>query len=119
MIRVALVIMLLTSVLWAGNAWAPSAWSIGVFFVVAALFGVTYGLCIALLPTVIADSFGNKAISRIIGFAYTSFALAAFVGPTVAGLLHDRYGDYGLALVACMVLSAVTLAASFGIKKRY
>src|SRR5438067_12398871 len=44
MIRVALVIMLLTSVLWAGNAWAPSAWSIGVFFVVAALFGVTYGL---------------------------------------------------------------------------
>ena len=119
MIRVALVIMLLTAVLWAANAWAPGAWSIGVFFVVAALFGVTYGLCIALLPTVIADSFGNKAISKIIGVAYTSFALAAVVGPTAAGLLHDRYGDYSLALVACMVLSAATLAASFGITKRF
>jgi len=105
--------------LWAANAWAPGAWSIGVFFVVAALFGVTYGLCIALLPTVIADSFGNKAISKIIGVAYTSFALAAVVGPTAAGLLHDRYGDYSLALVACMVLSAATLAASFGITKRF
>jgi MFS family permease len=114
MIRVALAIMLLTSVLWAANPWGPN-----VFFVVAAMFGVTYGLCIALLPTVIADSFGNKAISRIIGVAYTSFALASFVGPTVAGLLHDRYGDYSLALAACMVLSALTLAASFGIRKRF
>jgi MFS transporter, OFA family, oxalate/formate antiporter len=119
MIRVALVIMLLTSVLWAANAWTPSAWSTGVFFVVAALFGVTYGLSIALLPTVIADSFGNKQISKIIGVAYTSFALASFVGPTIAGLLHDRYGDYSLALAGCMVLSALSLAASFGIRKRF
>src|SRR4029450_10854721 len=105
MIRVALMIMLLTSVLWAANAWAPGAWSIGVFFVVAALFAVTYGLSIALLPTVIADSFGNRQISKIIGVAYTSFALAAFVGPTIAGLLHDRYGDYSLARAGGMVLS--------------
>ena len=62
MIRVALVIMLLTSVLWAANPWGTD-----VFYVVAALFGITYGLSIALLPTVIADSFGNKEISRIIG----------------------------------------------------
>jgi MFS family permease len=114
MIRVALLIMLLTSVLWAANVWGMA-----VYFVVAALFGITYGLCIALLPTVIADSFGNKAISKIIGVAYTSFALASFVGPTVAGLLHDRYGNYRLALVACIALSALTLVASFGIRKRF
>jgi MFS family permease len=114
MIRVALVIMLLTSLLWAANVWGS-----GVFFVVAALFGITYGLCIALLPSVIADSFGNKQISKIIGVIYTAFALAAFVGPTVAGLLHDHYGNYGLALVACAVLSAVALVASFGITRRY
>ena len=114
MIRVALVIMLLTSVLWAANVWGS-----GPFFVVAALFGITYGLCIALLPSVIADSFGNKQISRIIGVIYTSFALAAFVGPTIAGLLHDRYGDYGPALMACAVLSALALVASFGIKRRF
>jgi len=114
MIRVALLIMLLTSVLWAANAWGTD-----VFFVVAALFGVTYGLCIALLPTVIADSFGNKQISKVIGVVYTSFALAALVGPTAAGLLHDRYGNYSLALVCCIVLSALSLAASFGIRKRF
>src|SRR5262249_43092211 len=53
MVRVALALMLLTSILWLANPWGPQ-----VFFVVAALFGITYGLCIALLPTVIADSFG-------------------------------------------------------------
>ena len=114
MIRVALVIMLLTSVLWAANPWGAD-----VFYVVAALFGITYGLSIALLPTVIADSFGNKEISRIIGVMYTSFALAAFVGPTVAGLLHDRYGNYSLALDGCIALSALSLLASVGIKKRF
>ena len=58
-------------------------------------------------------------ISKIIGVIYTAFALAAFVGPTIAGLLHDRYGDYGPALMACAVLSAVALVASFGITRRY
>ena len=119
MIRAALLLMLLTSALWAAHAWSPNARSIGVFFAVAALLGITYGLCIALLPSVIADSFGNKQISRIIGVVYTSFALASFVGPTAAGLLHDRYGNYGLALVLCIVLSALTLVASFGFKKRF
>jgi MFS family permease len=114
MVRVALVIMLLTSVLWAANPWGAD-----VFYVVAALFGITYGLSIALLPTVIADSFGNKAISRIIGVIYTSFALAALVGPTVAGLLHDSYGNYGLALDGCIALSALALLASVGIRKRF
>jgi len=114
MIRVALAIMLLTSVLWAANPWGAD-----VFYVVAALFGITYGLSIALLPTVIADSFGNKEISRIIGVMYTSFALAAFVGPTVAGLLHDRYGNYSLALDGCITLAALSLLASVGIKKRF
>jgi len=114
MIRVALLIMLLTSVLWAANPWGAD-----VFYVVAALFGITYGLSIALLPTVIADSFGNKAISRIIGVIYTSFALAAFVGPTVGGVLHDSYGNYSLALDGCIALSALALLASVGIKRRF
>ena len=114
MIRVALSIMLLTAVLWAANPWGA-----GAYFVVAALFGVTYGLSIALLPTVIADSFGNKEISRVIGVIYTSFALAALVGPTVAGLVHDRTGGYGLALDGCIVLSVLSLLASAGIRKRF
>jgi len=114
MIRVALLIMLLTSVLWAANPWGAD-----VLYVVAALFGVTYGLSIALLPTVIADSFGNKEISRIIGVIYTSFALAAFDGTTVAGLLHDSYGNYSMELDGCIVLSALSLLASVGITKRF
>ena len=86
---------------------------------VAALFGVTYGLCIALLPTVIADSFGSKEISRIIGTLYTSFALAAVVGPTFGGMLRDHFGNYDLALMLCIGLSALTLVASAGVSRRY
>src|SRR5262249_31280423 len=51
MVRAALLLMLLTSSLWTLSARSESA-----LFIVAALFGITYGLCIALLPSVIADS---------------------------------------------------------------
>jgi MFS family permease len=119
MIRVALALMLITSILWVANAWLANRWGVSLYFVVAALFGVTYGLCIALLPTVIADSFGNREISRIIGTVYTSFALAGLLGPTAAGLLRDRYGNYDLALMICIALSAATLIASAGVRKRY
>ena len=114
MIRVALALMLITSILWVANPWGLSA-----YFVVAALFGITYGLSIALLPTVVADSFGNKAISGIIGTIYTAFALAGLLGPTVAGLLRDRFGNYNLALTICIVLCAAALVASAGIRKRF
>jgi MFS family permease len=114
MIRVALLLMLTTSILWISNPWG-----VNVYFVVAALFGITYGLCIALLPTVIADSFGNREISRIIGTVYTSFALAGLLGPTTAGMLRDHFGNYDLALMICIVLSAAALAMSAGVRKRY
>ena len=114
MVRVALVLMLLTSVLWLANPFGAP-----IFFVVAALFGITYGLCIALLPTVIADSFGNKEISGIIGALYTSFALAALAGPTLGGLLRDRLGNYDLALMLCIGLSALSIAASVGVSRRF
>jgi len=114
MVRVALFLMLLTSILWLANPWGAE-----IFFAVAALFGVTYGLCIALLPTVIADSFGNKEISRIIGTLYTSFALAALVGPTFGGMLRDHFGNYDLALTLCIGLSALTLVASVGVSRRF
>jgi MFS transporter, OFA family, oxalate/formate antiporter len=114
MIRVAIALMLVTSLMWVANPWGLS-----VYFVVAALFGITYGLSIALLPTVVADSFGNKEISRIIGTIYTAFALAGLIGPTVAGLLRDQFGNYNVALTICIVLCAGTLVASAGIKKRF
>jgi OFA family oxalate/formate antiporter-like MFS transporter len=106
--------MLATSILWFAEPWGASA-----YFVVAALFGITYGLCIALLPTVIADSFGSKEISRIIGTIYTAFALAGLLGPTAAGMLRDRFGDYNIALMLCIALSALTLLTSAGVSKRY
>jgi OFA family oxalate/formate antiporter-like MFS transporter len=118
MVRVALMLMLVTSILWVANS-LSNFWGASIYFVVAALFGITYGLCIALLPTVIADSFGSKEISRIIGTIYTAFALAGLLGPTAAGMLRDHFGNYNLALALCIVLSALTLVASVGVRKRY
>jgi MFS family permease len=72
-----------------------------------------------LLPSIIADSFGNKERSRIIGAIYTSFALAALLGPTAAGWLRDIYGNYDSALGLCILLSASTVIISAGIESRY
>ena len=57
--------------------------------------------------------------SRIIGTIYTAFALAGLLGPTVAGVLRDRFGNYNLALTICIVLCAATLVTSAGLRKRF
>ena len=104
----AFVLLLATSLMW---LLAPSAAS--KYVLVALLFGLGYGLCIALLPAVIADCFGVREISRLVGTLYTSFALAVLTGPTLAGLLHDKTTSYNLALIVCVLVSLLTVIASF------
>lgn len=109
MLRIAFCLLVLTCLLWATAA----GWQ---FFLVAGFFGLAYGLCISLLPTVIADYFGSREVSRIIGAIYTSFAFAALVGPTIAGLLRDQTGNYAASVKVCLAISILTLLSSLAIK---
>lgn len=92
--------------------WAAStsAWPLAAF---ALLFGVFYGGFVALAPTLVADSFGGRNVSALIGILYTSVAFGTLVGPSAAGFAFDASGSYQvpiLASAAANLLAAAILA---------
>jgi OFA family oxalate/formate antiporter-like MFS transporter len=93
-------IMLL--VWWAASAW----WLLAVFAVV---FGICYGAYVALLPTIVMDLYGRRAVSGITGFLYTGAGLGTLAGPWLAGAAYDALGAYDLPIIGgslCAFLAA-------------
>jgi MFS family permease len=87
---------------WAASTW----WLLAVFAVV---FGVCYGGYVALVPTIVMDLYGPRAVSGIIGCLYTGAGLGTLVGPWFAGLAYDALGAYDLPILAgslCAFLAA-------------
>jgi MFS family permease len=87
---------------WMASAW----WLLAVF---AVIFGACYGGYVALVPTIVMDLYGPRAVSGIIGCLYTGAGLGTLVGPWFAGLAYDALGAYDLPILAgslCAFLAA-------------
>jgi MFS family permease len=88
--------------------WAFSqSWPLLVAF--AALFGMFYGGWVALLPALVADTFGAARASSMIGILYTSAALGTLLGPSAAGWIFDFSRSYMLPI---LLSAAGNLAAA-------
>ena len=83
---------------------ANTYWLLAVF---AFLFGAFYGGFVALSPTIMMDLYGPRAVSGIIGVLYTGPGIGTLVGPPLAGAAYDRFGTYGVPILAGAVLSFV------------
>ena len=53
-----------------------------------------------MLPAVVADDFGGRNVSGIIGVLYTSVAFGTLVGPSAAGFAFDLTHSYTLPILA-------------------
>jgi MFS family permease len=90
---------------WAAGAW----WLLALFAVV---FGICYGAYVALLPTIVMDLYGPRAVSGITGCLYTGAGLGTLVGPWLAGAAYDALGAYDLPIfagAACSFLAAAVV----------
>jgi MFS family permease len=83
--------------------WSTSAWWLLALF--AVVFGACYGAYVALLPTIVMDLYGARAVSGIIGWLYTGAGLGTLVGPWLAGAAYDALGSYGVPILAAALLS--------------
>ena len=81
---------------------AESYWVLALFAVV---FGICYGACVAVLPTIVMDLYGARAVSGIIGFLYTGAGIGTLLGPWLAGVSYDALGSYRVPIAAAAVLS--------------
>ena len=83
----------------------------GVLAVFAIVFGMCYGAAVALLPTIVMDLYGARAVSGIIGFLYTGAGLGTLLGPWLAGVAFDALGSYRLPIAAAAAFSFVAAAS--------
>lgn len=102
-----------------GLSAALAAWCVATTLPALAAFaiilGMTSGGTIALYPTVTADHFGTDNLGTILGALYFGVGIAALVGPSLAGLSFDLFGDYrpSIALSAMCAFASALLIAVF------
>lgn len=88
--------------------WGSSAWWLLALFAVA--FGAFYGGYVALLPTMVMDLYGARAVSGIIGCLYTGAGVGTLVGPWLAGKAYDALGAYDVPILAGALFSFLAAA---------
>ena len=83
------------------------------FAVFAVWMGLSYGGIVSLMPALVMDLFGARAVSSILGVLYTGAAFGNLAGPFVAGAVFDGTGSYQAVIWGSLALSALaTLAAA-------
>ncbi len=94
---------------------AQSYWLLAAF---AIAFGMCYGAAVALLPTIVMDFYGGRAVSGIIGCLYTGAGLGTLLGPWLAGAAYDAFGAYDVPILASAALSFLAAACTLPLLKR-
>jgi MFS family permease len=79
-----------------------------------AVFGLTVGAPLALIPLVAADSLGLKRFGTLYGLVGVFHTLGAAVGPVIAGRIFDVTGSYAFAFETFVVLLLLGSAAVMG-----
>ena len=83
--------------------WSTTTW--WVLAVFALVFGTCYGAYVALVPTIVMDLYGARAVSGIIGWLYTGAGVGTLAGPWLAGAAYDALGAYDLPILVAAALS--------------
>ncbi len=89
------------------------AWA---FYVVAFIFGFSFGGASPVRQAMATPLFGLKAIGAILGFAYLAWSVGGVAGPYLAGLIFDVNESYRLAFLigGIMLVVGMVSVALFG-----
>jgi MFS family permease len=88
--------------------WSASAYWLLALFAIG--FGIAYGGCVALLPTIVMDLYGARSVSGIIGCLYTGAGLGTLAGPWLAGAAFDALGSYNAPILGAGVFAFLAAA---------
>lgn len=71
--------------------------------------GVGYGMLLSVFPTLTAEFYGLKNYGANYGVLYTAWGVSGFIGPVVAAMAIDGYGNYSSAYLSCAVMLGISL----------
>jgi MFS family permease len=85
--------------------WLAASWWLLALF--ALVFGAFYGGYVAVLPTIVMDLYGARAVSGILGWLYTGAGVGTLLGPWLAGVAFDFFGTYDLPILVGALFSFI------------
>ena len=68
-----------------------------------------YGAQASVIPTTVSDFWGTRHAGTNYGTLFTAWGFSGMLGPTIAGVLFDRFKNYGVAFYAAGALAVVAL----------
>jgi OFA family oxalate/formate antiporter-like MFS transporter len=69
----------------------------------------SYGAQASVIPTTVSDFWGTRHAGANYGTLFTAWGFAGILGPTIGGVLFDKYRDYGVAFYTAAALAAIAL----------
>jgi MFS family permease len=94
-------------------AGAKEPWMI---YVLAGIFGFSYGGFPSLHPLVFAELFGVRSLGVILGLSILAVSLGIGIGSFLTGRIYDTTGSYSLAFLISGAVMVIGLIAAFIIK---
>jgi OFA family oxalate/formate antiporter-like MFS transporter len=81
------------------------------FYVLVALVYYCYGTQLSVFASTTADFYGTKNLGLNYGVLFTAWGAAGILGPSIAGWVFDRFGDYRYAFFSAAVFALIALAS--------
>jgi len=69
----------------------------------------SYGAQASVIPSTVSDFWGTRFAGTNYGLLFTAWGFAGILGPTIGGVLFDKYRNYGVAFYTAAVLAVVAL----------
>jgi OFA family oxalate/formate antiporter-like MFS transporter len=68
-----------------------------------------YGAQASVIPTTVSDFWGTRHAGTNYGSLFTAWGFSGILGPTIGGVLFDKYRNYGVAFYTAAALAVVAL----------
>jgi OFA family oxalate/formate antiporter-like MFS transporter len=99
----------------------PALYRVGAH-VAALYFGVfvvyfCYGAQASVNPATVSDFWGTRHAGMNYGLLFSAWGVAGIIGPTIGGVLFDRYRNYEAAFYAAGLLAAIALVCELAARR--
>lgn len=77
------------------------------FYVLIFIVYFCYGAQASVNPATVSDFWGTRHAGTNYGLVFTAWGFAGILGPTIGGVLFDKYKDYGAAFYTAAILAVI------------
>jgi OFA family oxalate/formate antiporter-like MFS transporter len=95
--------------------WAGAHLTALYVLIFAVYFG--YGAQASVIPATVADFWGARYAGSNYGSIFTAWGFSGILGPTIGGVLFDRYRNYGAAFYTAAALAGIALFCVIAARK--